>query len=346
MERRRGVSDQSIGVGILGLGFMGATHLAAYLRAERDGHPCRLAAVASRDDRRRAGDLSGVGGNLDAADAHFDATRVHGHRTADELLADPAVDLVSICTPTHTHAALAERAMRAGKHVLIEKPVSLHVPEIEQLVAVQGETGRVAMPAMCMRFWPGWQSLREQIESAAYGPLQSLAIQRLGARPSWAAHYADASKSGGAIFDLHVHDSDFVSWCLGPPDAVTTVGSIDAHTTLYHYADGPARVSAEGGWHDAGFGFRMRYVAAFAEATLDFDLHRDPPLLLCRDGKATPVALSPQNGYDGQARHLVDALAAGVDPVVSLADAVAVGRLLEAEQASLPHGRRTPVNAS
>ncbi|MEM7809661.1 MAG: Gfo/Idh/MocA family oxidoreductase, partial [Planctomycetota bacterium] len=118
-------------VGVVGLGFMGQTHVAAYQSA--DG--ATLVAVADADEARRTGHAS-TGGNLDSgasADRLFDPEAVRGYATAEELFADDDVDLVSICTPTPSHVDLAAAAMRAGKHVLVEKPVAVDTRQIEKL---------------------------------------------------------------------------------------------------------------------------------------------------------------------------------------------------------------------
>ena len=314
--------------GVIGMGFMGRTHAVAYQAARRAGHSCELVAVADRSG------IKPNAGNLDGGGDAFDPTGLRHLDSAEAMFADNDVDLVSICTPTDTHAELAIAAMRAGKHVLVEKPISTRSDEIERVAAAAKETGKVCMPAMCMRFWPAWRWLNERIADQVYGPLRSLSLQRLGSRPDWSPFYTDASRSGGALFDLHVHDTDFVVACLGQPTAVTCAGTVDAMTTLYHF-DHEVRVSAEGGWHHDGFGFRMRYIAAFNEATVDFDLLRDNPLLLCRDGKAEPIDLPAHTGYDGQVRALVDALAEGQPSPLDVADALATHRVLAAERRSL-----------
>ena len=348
-----------LGVGVIGLGFMGATHVAAYQSAARDGHPCKLVAVCDGVEARRRGDFSAVGGNLKSSDAApaelaFDPAAVKGYEHAADLLADPAVRLVSVCTPTDTHADLAIAAMEAGKHVLVEKPVALTAADVARVADAARRTGMTCTPAMCMRFWPAWAWLKRAADSGEFGRLTTATFTRLGSRPGWSADfYRDAARSGGALIDLHVHDADFVAHLFGPPAAVTTTGTLDHVTTIYHYPDGPAHAVAEGGWDQAdGFGFTMRYVATFVAdtgepATARFDLAADPQLTLARGGKTGPVEVAPHNGYDGEVRATVDALAAGKTPPVTIADGVAVARQLDAERASLQAGgRRVELAAS
>lgn len=315
----------TVGVGVIGLGFMGRIHAEAYGAARAAGYECNLVAVCD-EQADRLGD--------DDTRSWCDPRGVRTYTDADHLLADENVTLVSICTPTDTHVDLAVRALRAGKHVLVEKPVAIRSADVQRLVDEAEGAATLCMPAMCMRFWPGWAWLQEQIEQATYGRVQSAVFQRLGTLPAWSpAFYADAARSGGALMDLHIHDADFVRWCFGDPAHVTSTGSISHVTTSYHYPAGPPHVVAEGGWLPGpGFEFRMRYTVGFDTATADFDLSRDPPLQLTHEGETRPVPLDPLTGYDLQIRHLVEAITTRrCDLRVTLPEAVAVTRLLEDE---------------
>ncbi|MBI4879967.1 MAG: Gfo/Idh/MocA family oxidoreductase [Planctomycetes bacterium] len=326
----------AIGVGIIGLGFMGRAHLRAYERAAAAGFGNRLVAVCDSVPARRAGHAA-EGGNLarGAADERlFDATQVAGYERVEDLLADERVHLVSICTPTETHVDLALAALQAGKHVLVEKPLALAASESARLAAGARAAPTLCLPAMCLRFWPAWSWLRERVRDGALGAVRSAVFQRLGSRPRWASFYGDPRQSGGALFDLHIHDADFVRWCFGPPQALAATGDLDHVTALYRYARGPVHVVAEGGWdHAPGFPFRMRYVAVFERGTADYEFGRDPELLLAQDGARAPVALPDLDGYDGEVRHLLGRIAAGRRELAATVDeAVALLEMLEEER--------------
>lgn len=337
-------AGRALGVGVAGLGFMGRTHVAAYRSAAAAGFANRLVAVCDRHAERRAGG-GGAAGNLDSGadqEALFDPRQVRGYARFEELLADPEVELISICTPTDTHVDLAIAALEAGKHVLIEKPVALRAADVARLLAVAERAPGVCMPAMCIRFWPAYAHLRAAIADGRHGAVRSATFTRLCPPPSWSAHfYGDPARTGGALFDLHAHDADFVLACFGLPAAVTSAGTVEHLTTLYHYPNSPAHVVAEGGWDLApSCDFRMRFTVTFEGATLDFDLARAPELALHRGAAREPIELDPANGYELEIRHLLSALAAHRPPAVTLADAHLLTRLLEAEQASLEGAER------
>jgi len=195
---------------------------------------------------------------------------------------------------------------------------------------------------MCMRFWPGWDWLSDRIKDGSFGKVRSATFTRLGSGPGWASDfYRDIRRSGGALFDLHIHDADFILWCLGSPNTVCSAGAVNHLTTRYGYPDGPTHVSAEGGWDlPPSAGFRMRYVVEFDKATADFDLTRNPPLLLHHPDRTETIELPSGTGYDGEIRHLLDCV---LDPSqclrVSLDDALGVVLMLEAEMESLRTGQ-------
>lgn len=328
-----------VGVAVVGLGFMGATHLAAYAAADAAGWSNRLVAVCDRDGDRRRG-LLDVGGNFDTGARAFDPERTVAHADVADLLADPAVELVSITTPTDSHVPLALAALEAGKHVLVEKPVATTLPEVVRLADAAAASGRHCLPALCMRFWPGWDWLRARVRDGALGPVRSAVFRRLGTRPDWGAgFYDDPGRCGGALFDLHVHDADLVLWLFGAPQAVSVAGHRDHLTAAYHYADGPAHVIAEGCWDaDPARPFSMGYEVVFEGGTAVWTLGDEAPLVLYRDGAAEPVPVAEGSGYDGEVRHMLDVVGGRAAPRASLAEMVALTVLLEAEAASLDQG--------
>ncbi|MCC7291315.1 MAG: Gfo/Idh/MocA family oxidoreductase [Phycisphaerales bacterium] len=336
-------APRTLGIGVIGLGFMGRTHVQAYARAAAAGLACRLVAVCDRDPVRREGRAKSAGNLSTGASVAglFDASRVRAYAEAGEMLRDADVHAVSICTHTPTHVELALAAIAAGKHVLVEKPVALCRAEVERLARAARGAGHIVMPAMCMRFWPGWTWLKETIESRTYGRVLSAVFRRLGSAPNWAPEfYEQSEQTGGALFDLHLHDADVVRGCFGDPDAVCAAGDLDHLTALYRFPLGPAHVVAEAGWrHAPGFGFRMTYVVRFERATAEFDLARAAPLVLHVEGRSASVDLPAETGYEAEVRYFVECISQDREAARStLDDAIGVTRMLEAERESLQTG--------
>src|SRR6058998_1259640 len=106
-----------INVGIIGLGFMAATHLRAYRQLEG----VRIAALCNPSGRNLDGDFRNVAGNVGSNEPfRLDMTKVRATKSLDDLLKDPSIDLIDICAPTAAHRELAIAALQGGKHVLCE----------------------------------------------------------------------------------------------------------------------------------------------------------------------------------------------------------------------------------
>ena len=110
-----------IRIGIAGLGFMGMIHYLASAKAPG----CRVTALSSRDKAKLGGDWRGIRGNFGPPGTMMDLGHLKRYENYADLLADPEIDLIDICTPTHLHEEMAIAALKAGKHVLVEKAIAL-----------------------------------------------------------------------------------------------------------------------------------------------------------------------------------------------------------------------------
>ncbi|MER5783809.1 Gfo/Idh/MocA family oxidoreductase [Streptomyces mobaraensis] len=203
--------------GILGCGSIGG--FLGRLLARPDGPlrgRARLAAVAGRDPVR-AGKL--------AAELGCAALPV------DELLARPDIDAVVVCTPSGTHADLGTAALRAGKHVLVEKPLDVTPEAADRLIAAARHSGRTLGVVSQHRFDPATRVAKTAIEDGALGRITSVLIEV----PLWRApsYYASgrwrgtrALDGGGALMNQAVHAVDLAQWLAGP------VVEAAAHTGL------------------------------------------------------------------------------------------------------------------
>jgi len=311
-------------VGIIGLGFMGRTHLASYRAAGAN-------VVAALDP---SGARSLNSGNLPPADVDLGGIEIY--RDSDEFFSKATLDAVSVCTPTDSHVAVAKQALSRGWHVLVEKPVALQASAIRDLAQAAQLAGRWCIPAMVMRFWPGWTCLRDCILDNRHGLLRSLSIERLGSLPQWNKEFfADESRSGGAIADLHIHDTDFVYWCFGRPDSVVTSGTPLQLTTIYRVGGerGPL-VSASGGWgQHPSFGFRMRYLANFERATIEFDLGKG--VTISNDDGSRPLDCGLLNAYESQVAQFLRVIGGDEAPRATLEQAALVAEILDLERQSM-----------
>lgn len=191
---------KELGVAILGYGYMGGMHLDA-LRLIEDA-PVR-----------------GVWGRDPSSTKEF--AKRHGikaYASLDDVLRDEEVRAVDICTPSHTHADFSIKALDAGKHVLVEKPLALSLREADRMIEAAERTGLKLMVAHVLRFFPDYMRMKEMVDAGAVGEIAIARAFRGGSLPPWnQSWFADIQKSGGAVVDLSIHDVDFLIWCFNEP---------------------------------------------------------------------------------------------------------------------------------
>lgn len=333
----------NVNVAVVGLGFMGVTHLRAYLTIPS----ARIVSVCDAVRLPVGGVLQGVAGNIKKSDDIDLGPRVKVCRKLEEVLADPEVQVVDLCTPTPMHAQQAIAALKAGKHVLCEKPLARTSAEAREVLKVAESSPGFLMPAMCMRFWPGWSQIRQSVQKGAYGNMLAARFRRVSERPGWSRQgtYSGGMDLGGALFDLHIHDTDFVHYLCGRPAAVFStgvtdaLGSIDHVITQYIYPGGPA-VYAEGNWLQTT-GFNMAFTIHCERATLDFDFTRGADAMqISEPGQPTrAVHYDETDGYNAEIRFFVECVAARRRPaVVTARDGMIALEICEAEEKSLRSG--------
>lgn len=334
-----------INVGVIGMGMMGLTHLDAY--AKRDD--VKVIAISDRDPDRLSGKVKAQGNVEGQAQGGFDFSKPRKYEEGGDLIKDEEVDVVDICLPTHLHVEYARAAMKAGKHVLVEKPLARTSEDAAKLAAAAKRAKGITMCAMCMRFWPGWSWLKQAIDDRTYGRVYSAQFRRVASHPG-GGFYSNGDLSGGAILDLHIHDTDFVHFLFGIPKAVTSVGyskittAVDHLVTQYHYEDVPL-VVAEGGWAMADkFPFGMTYTINFERATAVYQAG-DKPLTLYEYGKEPrAVDLDSRMGYDIEIDYFIECIKKGTKPrTVTLTDAANTIAIIEAEEKSVRTGKSVKV---
>ncbi|HCG77184.1 MAG: hypothetical protein COZ37_06085 [bacterium (Candidatus Ratteibacteria) CG_4_10_14_3_um_filter_41_18] len=261
-------------IGVIGAGFMGAMHSQCYALLPE----AKLVGIA--DVRKEKAEELAKKFNASAC------------QDAEELLKNPEIDAVDICLPTHIHRDWVVKASNAGKNILCEKPIALSLQDADEMVEAARKNNVVFMVAQVIRFWPEYIRLKEIKDSGELGKLLSLALSRLSPLPTWGWEnwLQNPEKSGNALFDLHIHDTDYILYLLGKPKALfssgTRVKGGYAHIfTLFEYPD--CSVSAEGGWDFVDtFPFRMSFVACFEKGAVEYDTGHNKPFAVYTAGKA------------------------------------------------------------
>ncbi|MGN0867292.1 MAG: Gfo/Idh/MocA family protein [Oligosphaeraceae bacterium] len=330
----------------IGFGGIGHEHARQYA-SQPD---CRLVAVADVCPAQFK-DLEATLHPAGAADAS--GAPVKTYASYLEMIRKEKPDMVDICLPTDLHEKVAVEAMREGCHVLCEKPMARTVEEADRMMAVARETGRKLMIAQCLRFDPGYQAFRKEHLSGKHGRLLRLSAVRLSGFPSrkpvnW---YADARRSGGAILDLHLHDTDFFLSLLGRPKAISSTGIVTAprggiqeSLSQYDYGEEGPLVAAEGSWCREGW--RCWLVGVYEKATLQL---QDNTLSILFPGtKRKPRRKSfdgLHNGYWEEIAYLAKCILKNQEPERCLPDSTrdSLRIALEETRSAERQGRRIPL---
>jgi predicted dehydrogenase len=215
------VADSPVRWGILGTGGI-AGAFAADLRLTGSG-------VAVAVGSRSQGAAGRFAGELGIA---------RPHASYESLVADPDVDVVYVATPHPMHRDNAVLALRAGKHVLVEKPFTMNAAEAREIAAVARELGLFAMEAMWTRFLPHMAVVRDWLARGVLGDVVTVTADH----GQWFAEDPGfrlfaPGLGGGALLDLGVYPVSFASMVLGPPRRIMAMSDpaftgVDAQTSM------------------------------------------------------------------------------------------------------------------
>lgn len=267
------ISDGPVGYGLIGPGFIGEEHLRRIQTLEG----ARVVAVAGRDAGKAA-----------EAAARFGA---RGAATVEALLADPEVEVVLIATPHTTHAELAIQALRAGKHLLLEKPVSHRLSEARAITAAW-HAARAVYPGLHYgvmlqeRMQPSWTQLRELLHAGVLGRLMRVTwIDTAWYRTmayfgsgDWRATWA--GEGGGALINQAVHRLDLYGWLFGRPERLHAMGALGK----YHQIQTEDEVTM---WLEHAGGMVGHFIVSTAEfpGTQRLEIVGEHGRLVCEDGR-------------------------------------------------------------
>src|SRR3954451_1174291 len=307
-------------IGLVGLGFMGMIH---YLAA-RKLKGAEVVAICSRDEKKLAGDWRDIKGNFGPRGEMMDLSRLKKYRRLNDLLADPDIDMIDVCNPTHLHPETALRGLAAGKHVLVEKAIALETAEADAMVAAAKKAGKLLMVAHVLPFFPEFKFLADAVRGGQNGKLLGGHFKRIISRPDWSADIGDASKTGGPAIDLHIHDTHFIGLVAGVPEKVFSVGraapdgAVEYLTTDYLYGSGgPTVTCSSGAVAASGRPFVHGFEIYLEKATLAYSSGGPPLTVYTADGKARPAKLKggeELSGFTAELQTAVNGVESGKEP--------------------------------
>lgn len=336
---------ETIKIGVIGTGSISGMHLNAY----RNNPQTTVYAVCDLNEERAR-----------AAAAEYGAERVYTDYR--ELLADSGVEAVSICTWNNSHAEISIAALKAGKHVLVEKPLCRTVEEALQVQQVVEESGKILQVGFVRRYDANARLLQKLVEQGEFGEIyyaKATTLRRLGNPGGW---FADIERSGGGpLIDIGVHVIDLCWYLMGRPKPV----AVSANT--YRKLGNRAHVENLSFYKAADYDAASNTVEDLANALIRFEngasllvevsftLHAkedertvrlygekggfelDPETVIVSERANTIMNIYPQTDHKGfdfdsafqyEIDHFVSNVSTGAVPISPVQDGVAIMKIL------------------
>lgn len=335
----------TIKVGVIGIGSISQLHLDAYA-----AHPeVDIYAVCDLNQER-----------ANRAAKRYGARRVF--TDYNELLATKEIDAVSICTWNNTHAEISIAAVRAGKHVLVEKPLCKTVEEaIQVLQAVRG-TENIFQVGFVRRYDPNAQMIYDWIKKGELGEIyyaKATALRRAGNPGGWFAN--EALSGGGPLIDLGVHMIDLCWYMMGRPKVKAVSGntykklgnrSNVKHLSAYRAADydpdhntvedmANAMIRFENGASllvDVSFSLHLKQDESAVQLFgTKGGIEIDPEVVLVKEMYDTIIHVHPQTNhssfqfklaFEAEIAHFIDCIQTGKEPLSPVEDGVELMKIL------------------
>jgi UDP-N-acetylglucosamine 3-dehydrogenase len=317
-------------VGVIGAGFIGAIHLNAYANMPE----VEVVGVADARPETAATGAAVVG--------------ARAYSSYEDLIAAEEVDVVDVCLPTAYHRDLALEAARAGKHLILEKPIARNLEDAEAIIeAFDGNAQRLFVGHV-VRFFPEYVRIKEMIDA---GELGTVGVARASRRSpfltGWNDWYADWRMSGGVLLDLVIHDFDFLRWSLGEVERIYARGVLGREYNRLDYAlvtlrfEGGAIAHVEGQWGYPGpFNYSIEVAGSRAMVTADSTEPAPIRLLVgVMDPGESPDVIIGKSPFQTELEHFIRCAATGEESIVDARDAYEALRIGLAATESVMTGR-------
>lgn len=288
----------------------------------------------------------------------------------NKMLEMPDLDAVHICTPNDTHMDPTVQALRAGKHVICEKPIGRNPEEGKKMIAAAEESGKKFMVAQCWRWNQDVQALKRFIDAGELGDVFMARVWALRRRgiPGWGVFINKEKQGGGPLIDIGVHILDFTMYLLGNPKPIAASGQ-----TYTNIGKEPCHVGNLGQWdyknytvEDFAAGFvRLDNGASLViESSFAANIKEDKftttfigtkggaqtgPLEIYGEQlgvltNMTPTGLKQENIYEGEIRAFYDAIRDDTEVPVTGEQALNVIKIIDGIYRSSDAGKEVTID--
>jgi len=299
------MKKRALKVLIIGAGFMGDCHAKAYLNIGN----IKIAGIVEKNHSKA-----------------LQFSESYQCRNFDNMEAamDEDLDFVDVCLPTVFHKDAVMHSFKAGKDVICEKPIALSMNEAAEMVEAADTSGRKFMLAHVVRFWPEYKRFSEMLLAGEIMDIKTATFSRYQAVPKWSDGnwLASNAKSGGVIFDLAIHDIDFVISIFGMPDWVFARQTLlDEDFTAYlnailGYEDKNVLIEA-GSVMSATYPFTSGFRISNGEVSLEYVNKSGKGLVIYTpDTAAIKAEYQDSNPYEQELSYFADCIREDKKPVI------------------------------
>ena len=262
-------------------------------------------------------------------------------------------DFVDIVTPTSTHKTLTLAAIRAGKHVVCEKPLTLSASDSREVDQAATLAGVKVYPAHVVRFTAPYVAAHQAVEAGRIGTIAVARFFRGGSSPAVGTWFQDEAASGGIIMDLMIHDLDQARWTCGEVETVFAVQNppttnnvvppfVSAHVTLTHVGGAISYIRAT--WAAIGTPFSTGFSIAGDKGVLKYTSTDNTGLTahlqeMEPTGLVIPTSPLRESPYLTEIREFAEAFRGGLEPRVNSDDGATAVYLAQAAQESIVTGK-------
>ena len=308
-------------VAVVGFGFMGMTHTLNILKIK----DLKLVAIVDINPALIEKNLNSKIGNISigSIDA-MELASIHKYSKLEDCLHSEDLDAVIICTHENLHYEMTKKVLMHNKHVFLEKPFCLDIKQAEELINLADQKKSLLMVGHVVRFMPPYQKLKQWIDSEKFGELKFLSLSRFCGLPGWGQWKEKNVKelSGGALFDLVIHDIDFASYALGLPSEIKCnylPGELSKHdyiSAMWSYKDKNVHVKIEGGltFHST-FPFQAGYMAQFEKASILYTSLNGDVIWIADDSSVKEITAGDAGtGYFNEIAYFAQCMKNDTDP--------------------------------
>lgn len=309
-------------IAVVGFGFMGLTHTINIIN-HRD---LELVAIVNRDPGLIEKKLSSNAGNIQTGNLDSESIRnIKKFSDLDECIKSTEPDALVICVPTFLHYEMAKQAMLHDRHVFLEKPMCLDISQGNELIDLALKKNKIFMTGHVVRFMPPYRQLKKFVDTRELGDLKFLSLYRFSGRPDWGQWNEKSvmESSGGALFDLVIHDIDLANYLLGLPDIIDCTclpGKLSKHdyvNAMWKYGQKNVHVSIEGGniFH-SNLPFHAGYLAQFEKAGVMYSTLRENTVTIANDENVREIVTDhATDGYKNELDYFAACIINNSQPV-------------------------------